>query len=85
MTGFLGHYDEAKKLQININRVIALLIDTCNCRARGTNIVAGIMAVLRTRGFAVGEAREAVLSQPFSAEQEKALLDGIAGMDFAVE
>jgi len=80
-----GDYASAKKLQININRVIALLIDTCNCRDRGTNIIAGIMAVLRTRGHAVGHAREAVLSQPFSAEQEKALLDGLAAMDFTVE
>ena len=60
-----GDYAAAKKLQININRVIALLIDTCNCRARGTNIVAGIMAVLRTRGFAVGVlAHEAEVEPP---------------------
>ena len=43
------------------------------------------MAVLRHRGFAVGQPREAVLSRPFTIEQEKALIDGIAAMDFTVE
>ena len=79
-----GDTQEAMRLQGDINKVIALLIDVCKCRERGSNIIAGIMCVLRHRGFDVGYARKEMLSQNFTPEQEKALLDGIAAMDFEV-
>jgi len=79
-----GKTQEAMDLQGDINKVIALLIDVCKCRERGSNIIGGIMCVMRHRGFDVGYAREAMVSHEFSKEQEKALLDGIAAMDFEV-
>jgi hypothetical protein len=66
-------------------QVVALLIDICHCRERGTNIIAGIMAVWRSRGFNVGLPRDTVLSRPFTAEQEKQLLDALAALPFTVE
>lgn len=75
----------AMELQEQINQVVALLIDICHCRERGTNIIAGIMAVLRQRGFNVGYPRAAVLSRTFTPEDEKQLLDAIAALPFAVE
>eukprot|EP00041_Stephanoeca_diplocostata_P018877 m.399599 g.399599 ORF g.399599 m.399599 type:complete len:318 (-) comp21151_c1_seq7:151-1104(-) len=80
-----GNLASAMQLQEQCNQVVALLIDTCACRERGTNIIAGIMAVLRSRGHDVGYPRDRMLSRPFTAEQEKTLLDGIAAMDFVVE
>lgn len=77
--------DDAMGIQTQINAVIALLIDVCKCRERGSNIIAGLMCVLRSRGFDVGHPLKPMLSQPFSPEQEKALLDGIAALDFKVE
>lgn len=76
---------DAMRLQANINQVVQLLIDVCKCGDRGTNIIAGIMCVLRSRDFDVGQPRAVMLSAPFTAQQEKTLLDGIAAMDFAVE
>lgn len=75
---------EAMRLQSDINKVIALLIDVCKCRERGSNIIGGLMCVLRHRGFDVGHPRAQMVSHDFSKEQEKALLDGIAAMDFKV-
>lgn len=76
-----GRVQDAMALQAVINQVISLLIDVCKCSDRGSNIIAGICCVLRSRGFDVGYARSSMLSQTFSAEQEKALLDGLAAIE----
>eukprot|EP00038_Savillea_parva_P008744 m.178884 g.178884 ORF g.178884 m.178884 type:complete len:318 (+) comp14645_c0_seq1:59-1012(+) len=80
-----GDTAKAMELQEQINQVIALLIEQCYCRERGTNILSGITAVLRKRGFAVGKPRQLLLSRPFTAEQEQALCDAIDALDFTVE
>jgi len=75
----------AMELQEQINQVIALLIERCYCRERGTNILSGITAVLRRRGFAVGKPREMLLSRRFTEEEEQGLWDAMEALDFTVE
>merc|ERR1711934_1217970 len=79
-----GQVEEATKMQEQLNATIAKLINACDCNTRGTNIIAGLKAVYRARGFDVGPAREGAATA-LSAEAEKDLLDTLAGYSWKVE
>lgn len=79
-----GKVEDAAKMQEQLNAAIAKLIDSCDCNSRGTNIIAGLKAVYRSRGLDVGPAREAAATA-LSAEAEKDLLDTLAGYSWTVE
>lgn len=68
-----GDLAKAKELQYFANANISKLIDVCDCASRGTNIVAGIKAILRHKGFTVGYPR-AQAATPLTGEQEDDLI-----------
>lgn len=78
-----GDVKAATSLQAQCNKMIALFFDHCNLAERGTNIVAGIKAIYRSRGFDVGYAKEA--TGFISEEQEKALLAAVETIGWTVE
>jgi len=79
-----GDNKTAMKLQTEANRVIAVLIDKCNCKKRGTNIVAGIKAWLRSKGVPAGYPR-AVSSDPMDEAAIKELMDALNGLNQTIE
>jgi len=52
-----GDTKAAQALQAQANEIIAILIEKTRCHKVGTNIIAGIKAVYKARGFDCGEAR----------------------------
>ena len=72
-----GNLQEAYRLQVKMNNTIQLLIDSCDCRTRGTNIIGGIKRLYRRmHGMDVGEGRESMVT-PLSKEKEDALVAAI--------
>mmetsp|Transcript_56853 Transcript_56853/g.176342 ORF Transcript_56853/g.176342 Transcript_56853/m.176342 type:complete len:166 (-) Transcript_56853:140-637(-) len=79
-----GDVKLAQALQAKCNAMIWNLFEHCDLLTPpATKIVAGIKAILRSRGFAVGHAREA--SGTITEEQERALLASIEACDWTVE
>lgn len=79
-----GDIARATKLQEQLNCVIAKLITACNCKARGTNIIAGLKALYRHRGFDVGPARDAAATA-LTPEAEVELIKYVEGLEWTVE
>lgn len=79
-----GDIAEAMKLQDHVNVVIALLIDRCNCREKGLNIVAGCKAIMRARGLPAGYPRPETCAT-MSATAEAELVAALEALPFKVE
>ncbi len=73
----------ATQLQAKCNAMIAAFFEHCELHISGFRIVAGIKAILRDRGFAVGRAREATGRIP--PEREASLLEASKALGWAVE
>merc|ERR1711908_247633 len=79
-----GDVQGAMRYQEDANRVIAVLIDKCNCAKRGSNIVAGVKAWLRSKGIPAGYPR-AKSSDPMDETKVKALLDALGDLNQTIE
>lgn len=73
-----GKVKEATELQWRMNRMIASLIELCNCAERGTNIIAGIKLILQKHYKLPITTRCTSLVTPLSPENERLLLQAAA-------
>ena len=79
-----GDIKAAMALQDKLNVVISELIRVCDCRSRGTNIIAGLKAVYRSRGINVGPVRASAATE-LTAAQEDGLMAFLAGLAWKAE
>jgi len=79
-----GDVAGAMQMQEQLNAVIAKLITACDCKSRGTNIIAGLKSVYRARGIDVGPARESAATA-LTAEAEADLMAFLSAQEWAVE
>jgi N-acetylneuraminate lyase len=79
-----GDIQRAMELQDRLNVVIAELIRVCDCRSRGTNIIAGLKAVYRRRGINVGPVRSGAATE-LTVEQEEGLMAFLAALGWEAE
>ena len=82
----LHHTRFAQAAQVRVNQVIEVLLRRCNCRARGTNIGAGLKAWNRkAQGVPSGFSRRETRSEEWTVEQEAALLKELRALPFEVQ
>eukprot|EP01147_Barroeca_monosierra_P001206 gene1206-4417_t len=77
-----GDVQEAMRMQVAMNKVIAILLEHCRCSESGTNIVAGIKCIYRRKyGICVGKPKTSTTIQLSEAE-ELNLMEKLSELEF---
>eukprot|EP00658_Telonema_sp_P-2_P079371 TRINITY_DN7645_c0_g1_i4.p1 TRINITY_DN7645_c0_g1~~TRINITY_DN7645_c0_g1_i4.p1 ORF type:complete len:307 (+),score=76.25 TRINITY_DN7645_c0_g1_i4:60-980(+) len=64
----------ALQMQEKMNVLIAELIRACNCKTRGLNIIGGIKAVYKARGFNVGKPKSGTCANGLADDAQETLV-----------